>query len=473
MKKTMMTVMLLAVLCAAMTNCKHEDMFDPEHQKAAIIQEYSARFLDYVGVNVSPRQDWGFGVSRLRVQGTRGYSADSGYYLANGYIKEFSKDYYDAALQLLPEGQRLSAAVCANYEFEQRGPFRFDLVFTETSEDNLQVGYYYYDPRTQTAADRQEVVLIDALSRDLSDSAYFQYTTYSSPTDTQWITPEAWYGYSIWTMKAKVYKVHSRMFTIETRKVPVGCRVGFFVANNGRKYYTNKYLNSDEGPFFAVLDETSGILSHSYVVGIEDLSASKADNDCNDLMIAVHKDIEVNPDTFPLLVVPEQPADPYTRIIAEDLNAVSDNSDFDFNDIVLDVRITATGADCILQAAGATLPIRINGDDQLEVHRLFNVAQNVMVNTHATERGLKNGATCEPVTFTLTGQFETAADIQIEVNKGTVESPLWITLFANRGEPACKIAVDDTVVWPDERVSIKDVYPHFPEWVGNPTVKWY
>ena len=62
------------------------------------------------------------------------------------------------------------------------------------------------------------------------------------------------------------------------------------------------------------------------------------------------------------------------RVIAEDLSA-SENTDFDFNDVVLDVTLTEDGADCVLQAAGGQLPIRINGENGgklLEVHEMFH-----------------------------------------------------------------------------------------------------
>ena len=126
-------------------------------------------------------------------------------------------------------------------------------------------------------------------------------------------------------------------------------------------------------------------------------------------MIAVHKNVE---NTFPLLVIPS----PYYRIIGEDLSATSD-TDFDFNDVVLDVKITDKGADCILQAAGGTLPIRINGQDGPEVHELFGVDTDVMVNTNAEKKGLKGKSGLPAVSFSITGKFSSADDVKIEVKK--------------------------------------------------------
>ena len=480
MKKILLPGMTLAVFCMFMTNCnKEKDLYDPDYKKKEIVNEYKAKFTDYVGGTISPLQDWGFGTSQQKrsLGITRGQN--TGFFLSDNIFKEYTQRYYDAILEQLPDSQQVASGITQNYEFQQRGPFRFDLIFACTRQDSIEIGYYYYDPKEQTADERTEVVLIGNLGEVWSDSAYYQYSRFSDPMDDQWQTPKLTNGYKIWTT-GKAQWVRARTFTIEEGNVPVGCYVGFYIRNfakdNGRKYYTNKYLNDAEGPFFAALHETDGILGNSYIVGMEDLALGDTISDSNDLVIAVHRNIEITPDTWPLLVIPDEPTPKpvgdYTRIIAEDLNTYSGNSDFDFNDIVLDVRLTATGADCILQAAGATLPIRINGIDSLEVHKLFGVDQHVMVNTNAEKKSL-NGVTRDSVTFSIIGNFQNANDILIEVNRGTASDPIWIPLFANRAEPACKIAVDTSFKWPDERVSIKDVYPLFPDWVADPSVKWY
>ena len=59
------------------------------------------------------------------------------------------------------------------------------------------------------------------------------------------------------------------------------------------------------------------------------------------------------------------------RIIAEDLSAAG-GTDFDFNDVVLDVTF-GNPAKVVLTHAGGTLPLRINGNDAWEVHKLFGV----------------------------------------------------------------------------------------------------
>jgi hypothetical protein len=162
---------------------------------------------------------------------------------------------------------------------------------------------------------------------------------------------------------------------------------------------------------------------------------------------------------------------PTWRVIGEDLSA-SENTDFDFNDIVLDVTLTKEGADCVLQAAGGQLPIRINGENGgklLEVHEMFGVDQKTMVNTNADKKGLPS-AKKDPVSFSITGSFSSVKDVKIEVKK---QDGKWHELYAKTGDSACKILADTTFKWPDEQQSIKEVYPKFEDWVKDPTVVWY
>lgn len=166
--------------------------------------------------------------------------------------------------------------------------------------------------------------------------------------------------------------------------------------------------------------------------------------------------------------------DPYPnatslRVMAEDLSA-SQASDFDFNDVVFDVvRISDTSAKIILQAAGGTLPLRINsteGAGGWEVHQAFDVPINTMVNTHADRKGLTN-ADCEAVELGIvTGDFtaanfcKTVRDIRVEVYK----SNQWMELTAKRGVACCKFGCATTTDWVPERGNIDDYYS-FSDWV--------
>ena len=157
------------------------------------------------------------------------------------------------------------------------------------------------------------------------------------------------------------------------------------------------------------------------------------------------------------------------RIIAEDLSA-SEGSDFDFNDVVFDVKYGYpewNKTTIILQAAGGKLPLRIGVlDEEHEVHKLFGVSLNTMVNTEDWT------AHKDPVTFTIDGQFGSwnINNLPIWVQKGSD----WVELTAPQGKAASKIAVSTDYKWVKELQDISDAYKKFDTYVksGNPA-KWW
>ena len=157
------------------------------------------------------------------------------------------------------------------------------------------------------------------------------------------------------------------------------------------------------------------------------------------------------------------------RIIAEDLSA-SEGSDFDFNDVVFDVKYGYPAGDkttIILQAAGGKLPLRIGVlDDEHEVHKLFGVSLNTMVNTEDWT------AHKDPVTFTIDVQYGSwnINNLPIWVQKGSD----WVELTAHKGRAASKIAVSTDYNWVKELQDISKAYKNFDTYVksGTPAEWW-
>lgn len=149
------------------------------------------------------------------------------------------------------------------------------------------------------------------------------------------------------------------------------------------------------------------------------------------------------------------------RIIAEDLS-VGEGGDFDFNDVVFDVKfIDNDNVKITLLAAGGTLPIYV-GD--VEVHEAFGVETNVMVNTG-------NGVTAEYVKFEMEcpNHNWNANAVPVKVIKNGQE----IVLEANVGKIPGKMCVETFYQWCPERQSIEQKYPEFTNYVTNQNVKWY
>lgn len=155
------------------------------------------------------------------------------------------------------------------------------------------------------------------------------------------------------------------------------------------------------------------------------------------------------------------------RVIAEDLSA-SEGSDFDFNDVVFDIQLNwpAQGQHTItLQAAGGKLPLRIGElEDENEVHKLFGVNINTMVNTEDWT------AHKDPYKFTISGTYESEKEIPIWVRKGNT----WCELTAERGRAASKIAVSTDYQWVKELNDISKAYSDFNTYVGSGTpTEWW
>lgn len=154
------------------------------------------------------------------------------------------------------------------------------------------------------------------------------------------------------------------------------------------------------------------------------------------------------------------------RVMCEDLGATAD---YDFNDIVFDVKNDWNGypgADnwapatiITVRAAGGTLSATIAGN---EVHGLFGVKTTEMVNT-----GVKSA----PVAIFRIPQVANAKDIQVKVgdDEGTWE------LKTATGSAPQKICVPNYTRWNKEYKSILMSYPLFQNYVQDAETykEWY
>ncbi len=168
------------------------------------------------------------------------------------------------------------------------------------------------------------------------------------------------------------------------------------------------------------------------------------------------------------------------RIIAEDLSAEG-ASDFDFNDVVLDVKF-GSPAQIRLTHAGGTLPLCIGTIDKAyEVHNLFGVwkgefpsgnnatvEKQVMVNTGA-------GPTIDAVNVPLNVAIANAEEANTNLKLFVYKNGTWQEMTAPKREPACKLAVGTDYPVLRERTSIKGEYPLFVEWATREgfTSKWW
>ena len=170
------------------------------------------------------------------------------------------------------------------------------------------------------------------------------------------------------------------------------------------------------------------------------------------------------------------------RVIAEDLSA-SEASDFDFNDVVFDVEPNEGGttAKIILRAAGGKYALTV-GIENKEVHAAFAAAYPD-AGYGIGENGLYPLINTNPWNPEKTailydayrGDFSSDAAIRatiqsipIKVCKPQWEENgelKWVELYANSGQPACKILVDKTFKVVTERKGIEDENKKFTNYV--------
>ena len=261
MRKLLMMLMATAICALVTTSCvKGPDDIPPNPTPTSTPtptptpeEQYDAAFLNYVGGTIASNQDWGFNASVAAARGmTRGkYGQDDprdGYALSLDpkYQKSYTKNFYDEIFKFLPEGKKVSDDIYTNFEFEDRGPFRFDIIFSYTTQD-IEIGYYHYGPN-QSPDDRKEKKLVTAFVQDLAKEDYFQYTQ----NGFTWDTPDAAMGLQMFTV-AGANEVQARFFTLRDGSeegdpidVPVGDIVGFYVKAGDKKVYTNRYLNENQ-----------------------------------------------------------------------------------------------------------------------------------------------------------------------------------------------------------------------------------
>ncbi len=182
----------------------------------------------------------------------------------------------------------------------------------------------------------------------------------------------------------------------------------------------------------------------------------------------------------------------YRRILAEDLSVASNyslttsGSDWDFNDLVIDVAIipgSATYDDKALiniKALGGTLPIYLTYETAAgtekrtdELHSIMGVSTGTMVNT--------GRATAAEQALTLEGNFTDNAK-NPDYNKVGIlitNNSRDYSLDANTGCAPSKICVETDFAWCREGIKITDPYPTFSAWVSDHlytidgTLLWY
>lgn len=284
----------------------------------------------------------------------------------------------------------------------------------------------------------------------------------------------------------------SRGFTIN---LPNYTQFGFYIKvydTDGRHvetYYTNKHKNGRAGEMASYFTDAQG----RAFLGFEDQYSRGADKDLNDLMLIIDPApstiVEPDPDPGTDPDEPEEPEEPEPTpelrtwiIAAEDLG---ETDDYDFNDVVFSVTHTSGEKTATITplAAGGSFEtyVSYNGtriNDGKEFHSWFG--DDYTANADGTYGFINTQTSGSPgVAFTITvaedftmstdGQLGTSmGGFSITVGNNTISAP-------KTGTAPQMICVPAGWKWPVERISVKDAYPDFSNWVTDPTsyAEWY
>ena len=307
MKKYLINGAMALIVGGFIVSCSHDDISQPATVDQ-MTKSFDEMFTELYGP-IAPNHNWGFetvaaepGEEQLEAEdkeeraATRSAEraatrtpAEFGWEVSSGYDAEFNRAYYLNVLNLLPEevdaGNKLN-----NYEFVSNGLFQFSIIYSQTS-GNDEVGYYYYDPKTQTIADHKRRAFVDDIQK-LGNYVRVTTSKYISQIDILGLTwdglsPSA--GADAWKTWSRPYQwSNAKIFTVN---IPAGYRVGFYIKQGNNIMYSNKTLNTDGRYYSAYSDKDD----KTFLVGLEDwFNGPRAD--CNDVIIAVSK--KVTPPTI-------------------------------------------------------------------------------------------------------------------------------------------------------------------------------
>ena len=530
MKKYLMTGIAALVFSTVFVGCsKDKDLYDNETQASQVLANYEQAFIRTFG-QPSPDQNWGFGPSPTTRAASAGnyesstnanlfsdwsdrktyVTCDEGeavayqitYSLDDNHPATNQIEVLAAYSEVLPEGQNNISKVAETNKEEfvttAAGEISYIVLPGITAGTNDRIGYYYYTTSCNIKTLHKYVLTNDPSSGFLGDGEYVNFNDANGE-----------YAYTGWEKKFKEFKlVYVDENGNASYEFPAGVNVGFFTQTTeaGSKktveLYSNGSLNqqisnwlgenSYDGAGWANSASNSHVAIFSYkgynFVGFEDWY----DYDYNDMVLSVVGNI--SPARTVNNLVEETPS---LHVMAEDLSA-EEESDFDFNDVVIDVYYVDKNTVTInLLATGATLPIRICADDSWEVHGLFDVPVTTMVNTGKKYHTAKAPYAQEEVlpmkVLTYKGfsdwskdQDEFAVQVRDQIKLEVEKDGVWCELKAEQGRAASKVAtrvkfhkdgwyekiVDpavDAKRWPWEKQSIGD---GFKLWVQDPYSTW-
>ena len=445
MKKYLMTGIAALAITAAFTSCSHNDDIEVYTQSQIDKAKYDQAFLNYIGGKIAEGQDWGFSASIAGSRMTR----------AAGDPEVVKKDMW------VNDPSKLNGATVPADVTTAEAAYVYEWFQKEENKGLTESGKdwsNFFIQQVYGTMDKQKQGIWHRFDQNRTNNGYD-----SNYWDEEFSDKG---GMDYLTVGDGQNMTHVLDFNAE---LGGPWNIVYMKNSSALKFgYHGSWDSSDRQLFKLAEIEvpgtcfSDGVARKGWYVGLS-LLAEKDDNG-QKILGEQRKDFG---DDWILKVVPGESNIEETydiRIMGEDLSA-TEAGDFDFNDIVLDVKFAKTGettTKVCLRAAGGTLPLYIiAGGESFEVHDLFKVGTGVMVNTAAGHHFDVPAKEFELKTNVANAE-EARDKIVLKVDKnGELQE-----LTAKIQEPAAKIAITSVAPgdWLDERVSIKDVKTQFVDW---------
>lgn len=430
-------VFLMALVGAALTACSNHD-FEPMTEGEIVQAKYEDAFIKAFGKPAS-NQTWGFGETTRSGMTRSTISNKNGWY-KDGYNvpKDITKKEEDKVLEAF-KGVKQSDIAIDFSEFFVQQVHKGTNTYKKTIEENNVTGKSETDDNW-ICSDKMDYLMsgkADATDAELKqDVNHFHNFNNGNNTDG--------------------------------RDVSIGMKDENNCETTNYNYGISLMTDMSTGTFAYYCSTTDQVLRRYIILQIDGAYYVgfnfKADKKETETKVCHYERTDTD-DDYTDWIVKITPAKKTIRgdirIIAEDLT-VSDNSDFDFNDVVFDVKF-GSPTKIILQAAGGTLPLRVGG---VEVHEKFGVATNQMVNTGA-------GVTKDPVVYEVNVACWWAGDVNDNILVEVQKDGVWVPIKAERAKAAAKIAVKTTFEWCTERQGISSKYELFDKYVQEGYAEWY
>lgn len=470
MKKYLMTGLAAIAICAAFTSCsKNDELYNPEQitqNEAAQIQEnYNKAFIATFG-QPAANHDWGFG-SKAMTRGamTRGGSEPDatqwpnyGYPTKPGELKTTTpsgKSEEQIVTEWFQTHTIADAATldCHNYWVQQVHYKNYEYTANQHEWEKYENGQEVWKTGTQkiNPLGHMDQIFANTDANGTSSDHIYNFNT-GSGNFMLVLNSETKYGF--------------------------GYEESWGTDN---KHVYNRYFLAH------IVDEANGI--DGYYVGF-DYQAYKLENvqytnnNGETVSYPNNKAWALEPDGVYddriIKIIPGEVKKEWDiRIIAEDLNATAqdtpapedgfDESDWDFNDVVFDVKFTSqTTANVKIVGAGGVLPLYVDGHE----------AHEALGQSGPDSKGyyrIQNSGNATPFEVTGIDRDNNGKDIVITVVRiSSTGDPIISELTAPNGKPAAKIGVDPKFKPCAEREDIRERYPMFMNWVQtNFSGAWY